>query len=375
MTELRLAGSGFGPAEAEQVATLLCNAATGHEPTVLDLSSNGLQPNGLFAIANALHEIELSQLHSMSFRDCVACGKWDSREAQTSDGTYSSDGSKSAISFHGIETLLTAVNAHAHNRDIVLDLSFNKLGIDGAAAIARCLQHFSPSSTAHVSLLLGYNGLGSRGCALILQALQRANGTHCSHEPAANECVLQELDLRNNDIRDTGAAEVGHALQGALLWSLKLKSNHLGRDGTEHIAKGAVHSCPTESKQSPLRALELTGNSLGADGAEVLAHVLCTNSNTIEHLDVHRNNCSDRGARALARLVEVSASLRWLRLSNNNIREGDAALAQAIDKSKQLNGLLELLDVQRNPLSNSDELARVCDKHGVKHRIAFDGPI
>lgn len=357
--ELRLAGRGFGPAEAEQVASLLEQAAPGREPALLDLSCNNIGSEGVAALATALRRSGLQRLRELSLRDCVACGTW---EAPSSFDR--------PLDSSALEQLLDAVREQASGCPLHLDLSFNKLGPEGAHALARALSHFG-SDCANISLCLGYNGLGSRGCARILHSLRHADlGNAC--QPVES---LAELDLRNNDIRETGAPELVHSLSGAAVRCLKLKSNHLGRDGIQHIGAAVVVPC-CDGGLPLIRDLEVAGNSLGAEGVAALAKLLAKTSNCIERLDVHRNNCSEKGAEALAELLRSSPTLHSLRASNNNIREGSHALASAIaGAAQEKRTVLKELDVQRNPLADAEELASACEEAGIKHWISSDGPI
>ena len=119
-------------------------------------------------------------------------------------------------------TVLAVLGALLRSRLLrVLDLSFNELGPEGGAAVAKALE----DNDSLTLLRLDNNRIGAEGAMAIAQAL-KVNGS------------LKSLKLRNNDIGDQGGKAVAKALHiNSSLTSLRIGSNDLGPEGGAAFAE------------------------------------------------------------------------------------------------------------------------------------------
>jgi hypothetical protein len=170
-----------------------------------------------------------------------------------------------------------------------------------------------------------FRGAGARALAeaACLAKLQRLSigAKHSIYEEGAMAiaqsrvfCELQELEIRDDLIRDAGAM--------------------------------AIASSPNLKK---LRALVLPENGIGGQGAEAIA--VSPNFGALETLDLSYNPIKARGAEAIAGSATL-ANLRKLKLSKAEIyTTGGACLAN----SKFLQNLTEL-DLRGNDILEEDEI-------------------
>lgn len=330
----------MGPAEVEQIVSMIERAET--PPTVLDLGSNDIGPRGTWLLAGMIRRSGLMSLQEIVLRDCIAVGRWEERNEECDP--------------NGVQSLLEAVGEAARGQKLDIDLSFNKLGVEGAKATSESLRNWS-HATSGVTLRLGYNWTGSEGAASLLSAMKRPNGT--SKVP----CLL-EMDLRNNDIREEGGYPLAKAMETTAISKLRLKSNHLNRFGAKCIGS-ALRNCPC------LTELSVPGNCLGAEGV----CDICDGAQScpkISAIDVHRNNCGDSGAECIARLIENHPCIERIRASNNSMRHGGSRIAQALLSKPSL---LREIDLLRNSLVDAKEVVRAASEVGVRVLVGEDGPI
>lgn len=103
-------------------------------------------------------------------------------------------------------------------------------------------------------------------------------------------------------------------------------------------------------RNSALRELILSDNSIGDEGAEALAAVLDSHSK-IKVLDLSHNTIGTRGAVHIASAVLRTKSLTSLSLKANEIGDpGAEALLEALDASEKVPSALRRLDLSANPL-------------------------
>ncbi|KAL1495116.1 hypothetical protein AB1Y20_016983 [Prymnesium parvum] len=119
---------------------------------------------------------------------------------------------------------------------------------------------------------------------------------------------VTSLDLRENNIRDEGAAHIAEALKTtATLTSLNLGENEIGAEGAAHIAEAL-------KTNATLTSLNLRGNDIGAEGAAHIAEALKTNA-TLTSLDLNENGIgSEALQQAAARIREnrkKAVARRW----------------------------------------------------------------
>jgi Ran GTPase-activating protein (RanGAP) involved in mRNA processing and transport len=150
---------------------------------------------------------------------------------------------------------------------------------------------------------------------------------------------LQELDLGGNDIGDEGARSLSST-------KLRLKSLNLSGNG---ITGAGVRSLGSGALLSGLSSLDLTMNSIQADGAQALANVPFGD---LKFLFLLGCEVGTEGAESLA-ASQALKSLTVLALSGNSVGDRGAA---AIAESPHLTGLT-LLDLGANGIGNKGAIA------------------
>jgi len=209
-----------------------------------------------------------------------------------------------------------------------LNLADNKIGDEGAAYLQAGL-----SGNAKLkSLVLPRAGLGAAGFKAMGQLL-------------AKSPKLENLVLSSN-LCDAAGME-GEFCKGLAenksLRSLVLAACRLGDKGAEHLCAGPLrshpaleHVCLTYNRlevataksvnqmlaaNQALRYLDLCGNSLGPEGAELLVEGLKANKGRLQRLGLAQNGVRLRGARALSKhfLAPEGAKLTFLDLRHNNV--------------------------------------------------------
>ena len=149
--------------------------------------------------------------------------------------------------------------------------------------------------------------------------------------------LLEELDLRENEIGDKGAVEIGKTTKWSQLRIFSLYQNKIGAEGATAIASNTTWTNLEEfwlhgnsigdagavqigknTTWSKLKMLSLDSNKIGDAGAVAIG------SNrtwaNLEDFQIHINEISDRGAIAIGK-NELWCKLRILSLSQNKIGE------------------------------------------------------
>ena len=203
-----------------------------HNSTIqeLTLSNPGNNKNGLVALAEALHHLQVLTLSHIEIGD------------------------------NEVRALATALQQNSTIRELAL----TSAGIDGnqAAVLAQVLR----GSTTIEVLTLSDNHLGNMGATALAQAL--------------NKSTLKGLTLSNTHIYNSGATALAQALQ----YNSTLKQLTLSRNGIEDAAivdlAKALHS------NSSLQRLILSNNVIFFECATALAKALYHNS-SLKELDLH----------------------------------------------------------------------------------------
>ncbi|WP_229870894.1 leucine-rich repeat domain-containing protein [Streptomyces phaeofaciens] len=206
-----------------------------------------------------------------------------------------------------------------------LDLCKQGLGARGAALVAEALAD-GPSPVRH--LLLGTDALGDDGAAAV----------------AGTDAPVETLYLGCNGITAGGACRIADQLRASpqVVTGVWLKRNPLGGGGGRAAAE-LVESVRT------LRTLDLVQTGLGAAGVAVLADALLAaagHGRRVERLFVGGNPLGERGAEALAAVVEAGA-IDELYVSAARLGDvGARRLAEALDRAPY--GRLTRLSVASN---------------------------
>jgi Ran GTPase-activating protein (RanGAP) involved in mRNA processing and transport len=200
-----------------------------------------------------------------------------------------------------------------------LDLSWNKMGPEGASALGEALK----VNAVLTDLRLEWSNIGAEGAIAIAEALKV-------------NAVLTFLNLWQNNIGDDGAKAIAEALKvNAVVTTLCLYGNSIGDEGAKAIAEALkVNAVVTK--------LELSANKIGDEGAKAIAEALKVNA-VLTTLGLYNNNIGPEGAIAIAEALKVNAVVTELGLNANNIGP-EGAIAIAVLKNCSL--LKNSLDVE-----------------------------
>eukprot|EP01047_Picozoa_sp_COSAG01_P055749 COSAG01_NODE_6242_length_3773_cov_2.261840_1_plen_883_part_00 len=146
------------------------------------------------------------------------------------------------------------------------DLSYRKIGVDTARAVAAAAQ-----AAALVKLSVYRAGLKDEAVAAMMPQLGRS-------------ATLQHLDLSYNVIGDAGAAAVAAALrQNDALLSLMMHQNVVGDSGALALAEAMRDN-------TVLQTLSLTHNKIGAAGAQAILSTMEDDNFTLTSINLGQNN-------------------------------------------------------------------------------------
>jgi len=194
----------------------------------------------------------------------------------------------------GVKPTLVKKTTRIRTKLVVLELAWNRIGSEGAAALGMAFRRVSDTLT---SVNLSHNGIGHTGGEVLARSLQ-GNGS------------ITSLDLTSNALGDAGAESVSRLLTlNSSLKSLYLGGNQLSDLGLVRLCEAMdpkafilnkhrfhpIKSTPNTS----LTELYLPDNSLGYidDGTDLKASMegsiaigkLLVNNRSLRHYDISRN--------------------------------------------------------------------------------------
>ena len=165
---------------------------------------------------------------------------------------------------------------------------------------------------------------------------------------------LQYLDLSHNSIGADGAVAMAKGLKNAVkLQYLDLTENYIGDDGAVAIAEGLKNA-------ASLQTLKLVRNKIGCDGVAALAEGL-KHLTSLQVLELSSNTIGDDGVVALAESIKQSTSLQVLKLHDTKL--GDDGVAALAESLKHLTSL-QIIGLRENRIGD-DGVAALTD--GIKH--------
>uniref|UniRef100_A0A674B278 B30.2/SPRY domain-containing protein n=1 Tax=Salmo trutta TaxID=8032 RepID=A0A674B278_SALTR len=171
-----------------------------------------------------------------------------------------------------------------------------------------------PVVKASRAALLSGCGVTEEGCASLVSALE-SNPSH-----------LRELDLSNNDLKDSGVKLLSAGLGNP---HCKLETLRLSGCGVTEEGCASLVSALT-SNPSHLRELDLSNNDLKDSGVKLLSAVLGKPHCRLETLRLTGCKLTDTSCKVLASVLSSNPShLRELDLSNNVLKDSGVKLLSA----------------------------------------------
>ncbi|XP_057196691.1 NACHT, LRR and PYD domains-containing protein 3-like isoform X2 [Triplophysa rosa] len=139
---------------------------------------------------------------------------------------------------------------------------------------------------------------------------------------------LRELDLSNNDLQDSGVKLISHALkrQNCELHTLRLSSCYLTAECCESLSSYLRSS-------NSLRELDLYNNDLKDSGVKLISDALKSHNCQLHTLRVSMCNLTAECCKGLSSCLQSLSSLRELDLSNNDLRDSGVKLISDALKS------------------------------------------
>ena len=269
------------------------------------------------------------------------------------------------LSDEGVKTLSLGIAAHVSLSS--LDLGFNNITDEGCKVLCSAL--LSTRGTLHTLYLSG-NAIGEHGALSIADIIQKG-------------CGLKRLHLTGNIIGPGGVNAITEAIGvGAHVHHTNIgKENLLSQDGTVQTSfhkSVDTRSIEKESTTIGVQELFLGGTRMGHDGCMAVAKMLevtptmrvLSLSNCdlgdedisllarsikayrdqipLEALQLSFNNLSCKGTEALMNSVWGSQTLKEIRLDNNSIGDRGAQMVSAVLMSVKT---LEKIDLGFNRIS------------------------
>jgi hypothetical protein len=157
-----------------------------------------------------------------------------------------------------------------------LNLTGRMLHVPAAMLVA----YLIPATSVLTELRLGYNKIGDEGAKAIAEALKV-------------NAVVTELWLGGNKIGDEGANAIAEALKSgtAVVATLFLGDNNIGVEGAKAIAEAL-------KVNAVLTCFDLSLNNIGDNGAKAIAEALKVNA-VLTKLDLEYNKMGDAGEKAV----------------------------------------------------------------------------
>jgi Ran GTPase-activating protein (RanGAP) involved in mRNA processing and transport len=122
----------------------------------------------------------------------------------------------------------------------------------------------------------------------------------------AKNRTIKSLDLRKESVGDEGAKVVAAILkENSAIEFVRLGMNMISGEGAKAIADAL-------KKNKTVRHISLSGNNIGVEGAKAIADSLKHNK-TLQHIGLSSNGIGDEGAKAIAEaLMENTSYKRYI---------------------------------------------------------------
>ncbi|KAG0336628.1 hypothetical protein BG004_007956 [Podila humilis] len=328
---LDLSRNNFGVLGAQALAKFLKSNIT---VTHINLLWNKLEDDSAQALAIALETnttLESLNLVSNSIGEAGARAFARALRVNTTLNILALSSNK--ISFHGALMLLSVVSL-SRPTSIVVALKHNAYDGKVHQDLATAFSNHAPSSQ-RVYVDLKFIPISDDGAVIISQELQFSKH-------------VERLNLGACDIGFVGAQAIAQALTSCntttTLKTLQMTGNSIGRNGAHALAKAL-------ETNSTISTLTMIGNDIEDGGAYAFAELLKTNNNTtLKDLDLNWNSIGDNGIVALSTALRTNSSLTRLSLENNMFGEkGILALSEAL----MVNTSLAVLELQYNKLGDN----------------------
>ena len=260
LRELYLSNNFIGPDGARHVAKVLENTKY---ITEIWLSGNGIFPSGAQALGKALRE--------KRYLEVLALRKND-------------------LGIEGLSELESVLQSSKTIRE--LDLGCNAIGDEGVRIVTSALKNKQKQQLC--SLNLSENSMTSQGCIMVCDLINRCP-------------TLNEIQLQNNQIDNSGAQQLVDAIQNRNFTKLDIDNNKIS---------GQVLSALLV--KVPVRKLNLVRNKLSDPQVEPIKQSLVANRD-LKILHMSHNNLSDNALGMLAEGLTVNSGIEEIQFTHNDL--------------------------------------------------------
>ncbi|KAM4597852.1 NACHT, LRR and PYD domains-containing protein 3-like [Polymixia lowei] len=292
----------------------------------LDLSNNDLKDSGVKLLSAGLGSphcrLETLRLNQNKLSE-RCCKELSSVLSSNSSSLRELDLSNNDLQDSGVK-LLSAGLRSPHCRLETLRLSGCLVTEEGCASLASALS----SNPSHLKELdLSYNHPGDSGVTLLSVLLEDPHWR------------LETLRLSQCELSDQCCEALASVLNSPTLREMDLRANELKDSGVKLLSAGLG------SPHCRLETLRLSGCLVTEDGCASLASALTSNPSHLRELDLSHNNLHDLGVKFLLSGV---GNLNTLRLKNCGLTE-----ACCHNLASSLTSSLRELDLSNNDLQDS----------------------
>ena len=276
----------IGPKAINSITTVLarslpCDRSAHMDPSILNISYNPLEVEGLKAFGDAIYADKLVDLVELTLA-----------------GSLTSDANTNA------ELVLALGSGHCHSLEL-LDLSRNNLGVPGGKVLGKVLPHLN----SELALRLSETKLGDEGISALAQNLQ-------------DTCKLGDLKLESNDIHAAGILCLAKSIilcAGSISRDFDLAHNPLGLEGVMPVVSllSSDHFLPDYIDLSDCQLTTAGEGVTNPDyvNAKHVQRLICSQqlqTNIAGSLSIDRNNFTGEGIHILAAFMYACPSLMML---------------------------------------------------------------
>jgi len=308
-------------------------AAALHDNTTLqklNLSSNLLKDNAVIAIAKALLKNTNLKVLILSHNKISDIGATALANALLQNNTLKKLdlANNSSIFFNDkgliaiANMLKTNISLKKLNLSSVYTSNNSMIALEEALKINTTLKKLnisgdgSTSSTDRFTIIANALAINKGVNVLILTRMYITDAIFSAHAmTVANNIYLQDLDIFDNHIADSGAIILANALQrNQTLTRINLRENRIGDKGATALAHALLQN-------TTLFYLYLGGNVIGRPGVEAFKSALDING-TLQSLDWTEGSChqTNKIAHDLINDLDKKLALNFIKTMNNIIK-------------------------------------------------------
>ena len=250
--------------------------------------------------------------------------------------------SDNGLGGEGVRSLVDALLGGGAPALIILDLSQNQAGPDGAAALGELLAEQTKTERGLQTLRFDANAIGDKGAGQLASGL-------------ATNRALRSLHLCRNEVGCEGAGLMAPALaQNATLESLSLEWNQIRADG----CRALISAC----RDAAVSQLDLGWNGVRDEACAAISAALRDGSAPLRELKLHNNHVSAEGGAVLCAALEVRDALE---LASQLPHISPTSPLTSPLHLPYISQVLDALDVSGNPLANEGVSALLLAHHAL----------